>query len=318
MSCAEPARPAPRRVLCAGIAVRDNVFRLSHFPPPGAKLRAQEFVAVGGGCAANAAVAVVRLGGRAALASPLGGPAGADSTGDLILAELAREGVDAGPCVRVAGATSPLSAILVDASGERMIVNHRDERLSDARVADPDALVHGYDAVLVDNRFADFVLPVCRAARARGLPVVLDGDRPTQATNELLLVCSHIVFAADGLRATAGCQDLGEALRLIAVSSRASLCVTDGPNGVYWLDGGALRHMPAFAVEAADTLGAGDVFHGAFVLSLAEGRDEVAAMEFATATAAIKCTRFGGIAGCPTRAEVEALLSRPTAKRLPV
>ena len=74
MSCAEPGRK--RRILCAGIAVHDHVFRLQHFPPPGAKMRAQEFVAGGGGCAANGAVAVARLGGRAALTSPLGGPAG--------------------------------------------------------------------------------------------------------------------------------------------------------------------------------------------------------------------------------------------------
>ena len=71
--------------------------------------------------------------------------------------------------------------------------------------------------------------------------------------------------------------------------------------------GGALRRMPVFAVEAVDTLGAGDIFHGAFALALAEGRDEVAAMRFGAAAAALKCTRFGGIAGTPRRAEVEAL-----------
>jgi sulfofructose kinase len=308
MSCAKPPRARRPRVLCAGIAVYDHVFKLQAFPPPGAKMRAQAYASVVGGCAANAAVAVARLGGHAALAAPLGGPAGADPVGDLILAGLAKEGVDCGPCVRTAGATTSLSAIMVDAAGERLIVNHRDESLSAARPAEPARLAAEYDAILADNRFAAFVLPLCVAARARGIPAVLDGDRPTQASDELLSVCSHVVFAADGLRATAGCEDLGEALLRIAALSRAFLAITDGANGVLWLEEGRLRHLPALEVDAVDTLGAGDVFHGEFALALAEGMVETAALEFANVAAGLKCKRFGGGAGAPTRAELESVL----------
>ena len=237
-------------------------------------------------------------------------PAGVDSIGDRILADLAREGVDATHCVRVPGATSPISAITVDASGERLIVNHRDERLAGASVADPDALVWDCDALLADNRFAQFVLPLCRAARARGIPVLLDGDRPTASTDELLTVCTHVVFAADGLRATTGCDELERGLRLIAERTDAFLAVTDGANGVLWLARGLLQQFPAYGVEAVDTLGCGDVFHGAFVLGLAEGQSEPQALAFATAAAGIKCTRFGGIAGAPTRVEVAAWLAK--------
>jgi sulfofructose kinase len=67
--------------------------------------------------------------------------------------------------------------------------------------------------------------------------------------------------------------------------------------------------MSAFPIRPIDTLAAGDVFHGAFALALAEGREETFAMRFAAAAAAIKCTRFGGIGGAPGRAEVEALLA---------
>jgi len=308
MSCADrTATPRPR-VLCAGMAVQDHIFRLEAFPVPGSKTRAKEFASVVGGCAANAATAITRLGGEAALASPLGGPAGTDAVGDSVLAALAREGVDCGRCVRVAGAVTGLSAVILDASGERLIVNHRDEGLSAARVADPAQAVRGCNAVLADNRFASFVLPLCAAARAAGIPAVLDGDRPTQATDELLAVCSHVVFAADGLRATAQCDDFAAALERIAMRSSAFLAVTDGANGVYWREAGALRHLPALAVAAVDTLGAGDVFHGAFALALAEGVSDVAALRFANAAAGLKCTRFGGGAGAPTRTEVEAAL----------
>jgi sulfofructose kinase len=66
-----------------------------------------------------------------------------------------------------------------------------------------------------------------------------------------------------------------------------------------------------FAVNAVDTLGAGDIFHGAFALALAEGKTEIAAMRFAAAAAGLKCARLGGSAGAPHRAEVDALLARP-------
>jgi sulfofructose kinase len=66
--------------------------------------------------------------------------------------------------------------------------------------------------------------------------------------------------------------------------------------------------VPAFVVTAVDTLGAGDVWHGAFALALAEGEDEPAAVRAASAAAAIKVTRHGGRAGAPTRAERDALL----------
>jgi len=298
----------PPVILCAGLAVLDQVFRLDHFPGPQEKSQAHAFVTVGGGCAANAAVAAARLGGVARMTGPIGGPRGDDMIGDRILAGLAREGVDCTGLVRVEGVPSSISAILVDASGERIIVNFRDERLAVARPADPDALVASADAVLADNRFPDFVLPICTAARARGLNVVIDADKPTHEGDALIEIATHVVFSAEGLRAIGDHDDLAVALEQVAQRSPAFLTVTDGARGALWRDRGRLEHLPAFEVRAVDTLGAGDVFHGAFTLALAEGRTERDALRFASAAAAVKCTRFGGIAGAPTRAEVEALL----------
>jgi sugar/nucleoside kinase (ribokinase family) len=79
---------------------------------------------------------------------------------------------------------------------------------------------------------------------------------------------------------------------------------------VEWLDdNGEPKHMPAFPVHTVDTLGAGDAFHGAFTLAIAEGQPIEEAMRFASATAALKCTRFGGAFASPQRTEVDALLA---------
>jgi sugar/nucleoside kinase (ribokinase family) len=305
------------RVLCTGIIVLDEVFRVAEFPQPDAKVEAKGFFVVNGGCAANAAVAIARLGGRAKLAGPLGGPAGADDNGDRVLAALAREHVDTGPCQRVDGLATALSAIFIDDRGDRTIVTYRDQRIAAVTPNDPLALTADADLVLADNRYPQFVRPVCEAARARKLRIVIDADKPTIEDDPLFRLASHVVFSAECLTATSGTGDLGEGLRRIARHTGAFLAVSNGPNDILYLEAGSLRLVPVFAIHAVDTLGAGDALHGGFALALAEGQSEVAALRFGAAVAGLKCTRFGGSAGAPIRAEVETFLAEEGSRSLP-
>src|SRR3954452_18085282 len=146
-----------KHVLCAGIAVVDQIFRVESFPRPDVKTQASSFGIVNGGNAANAAVAIAHLGACASFAGPLGGPAGVDTVGDTYLSLAARENIDCTHCLRVDGVPSPISAICIDARGERAIVNYLDDGLMAARPDDGDALVAGADVVMADNRFPTFV-----------------------------------------------------------------------------------------------------------------------------------------------------------------
>lgn len=298
------------RILCTGIAALDEVFRVGEFPQTDTKTMATEFVSVGGGCAANAAVTVARLGGRASFAGPLGGPAGKEPIGDRLLAGLAREKVDCSGCVRVSGVSSSICAIFINACGERTIVNHCNDRLRAALPTNVDRLVESVEVVLADNRFPEFVWPICKAARQRDIPVVLDADKPTRISDRLFEFASHIIFSSEGLRATVGTDDLAAALAEISRHTRSFLAVTDGPNDVIWRDGDTSRRMSVFKIDTVDTLAAGDVFHGGFALALSEGQGVLAAMQFAAAAAAVKCTRFGGSAVVPSRPEVDLFLRR--------
>jgi sulfofructose kinase len=272
-------------VLCAGIAVEDFIFKVDRFPAPGAKIYAETLTATMGGCAANAAVAVARLEGRARFA----GPVGTDDASRRIIEGLTRAGVETSGIVAVDGGSVSVSGIFIDSDGEKMVATRRGEKLAGALPRDPARMVADVDVVMADNRFPEFIAPILQAARRRGIPVVLHGDRAAEPSDPLFDIASHVVFSSEALR--------------------AFLAVTNGPEDIFWLEDGAPRRMPAFAIAAIDTLGAGDVFHGAFALALAEGRDPVAAMRFGAASAALKCTRFGGIAGAPHRAEVEAFLA---------
>ncbi len=281
------------RILTAGVAVADFVFQVAEMPCRAEKYRAEDAAVVGGGCAANAAVAIARHGGVACLAARLG----ADPIGDLIVADLAHEGVDTSLVDRAPAGLSSFSSVYVDRDGERQIMNFRGRNLREN--ADWLDDVPPVDAVLADNRWTPLTRKALDIARRRGIPGIVDGESPVEP--DAFDGASHIAFSRQGLQAFAPGQEVGDALRQAARRSGAWVCVTDGANGVTLFDGRTVEHVPAVAIDAVDTLGAGDVWHGVFALRLGEGADERNAIVHANAAATLKCTRFGGRRGCPDR-----------------
>ena len=247
--------------------------RVDEFPTSGSKVQASEFLITSGGQAGNAAVAVARLGGQCSYIGALGDHD--DEVANTIVKTFAGENIDVSGALRVPGARSSVSLILIDAAGEKMIATRRDQGLSKAAPDNAKAAVAAVDAVLLDNRYANITMPICEAARARGIARVLDFDKETPADDPLLQASTHVIASADALRGSSKLQDLRAALRKLGESYQGFLAVTDGHDGVYWLDSGEVRHMPAFKVDAIDTLGAGDTFHGAFTFRLVETGDVV-------------------------------------------
>jgi sulfofructose kinase len=293
-------------VLCLGMSALDAIYRVPGIPTAPTKILATGFVESGGGMAANASVAIARLGGRA----HYWGRVGDDELGARILGGLNAEGVDTTAVRRAPGCVSPSAAILVGADGERLVCAYNDPRLDPDPSWLPLARVREFRAVLADVRWPAGAAAVLDAARAAGLPTVLDGDvGPPEVILDLARRAGHVVFSAPGLALAAGTDDPGTGLRRMAALVPGTVGVTLGAAGYLWRDGAQERRLPAPAITAVDTLAAGDVWHGAFTLALGEGRALDPAARFANAAAALKCTRFGGRQGAPTRAEVEALLA---------
>ena len=300
------------RVLCVGMPVRDLTFRVDAVPARGSKIRTDDYTELSGGNAPNAAVGIARLGGEVRLAGPMGDPE--EGGAEFIYKRMAAEGIDTTNLVRVDGTVTPISAVMSDAGGERTIVTYRDPKLYKVELPPTDVLLDGCVALLTENRCAEFVTALCVEAKQRGLIVVLDADQVMSLREGLLTASTHIVFSEEALRATAGIDDLPAALRRIAELTPAFVAVTRGQQGVIWLDeAGATQSMPAFPVHAVDTLGAGDIFHGAFTLAIAEGQPVEAAMCFASAAAALKCTKLGGPFAAPSRSEVMKFLAEHVA-----
>lgn len=295
------------RILCIGIPVRDLTFRVDSVPERGSKANATHLAEICGGNALNAAVAMARLGGRVAFAGPMGDAR--ETSSSFILERMAAERIDISHIVRIPDAATPVSAIIIDATGERTLTIYRDPALWTVKLSDADELLADCEAVLVESRCGAFCIDLCAEARRRGIPVIVGVDRAMALTDGLLTAASHLLFSSEQVQETAGVADDGEALKRLAGLTPAFIAVTRGPNGTIWLnEAGTLEETPAFPVAAVDTLGAGDVFHGAFTLRLTEGGGAREALRFAAAAAALKCTRHGGGQAAAQRIEVEELL----------
>ena len=303
------------RVLSVGVAVVDHVFHVDRFPERAEKYRALDAAVIGGGGGANAAVALARLGAEAWLAARTGDDAPAGTIHD----DLRAEGVRTDLVLRAAGRRSSFSSVLIDAGGERQIVNFRDTGLPTdpgwlrERLDAMEAEGTGFDAVVCDTRWVEGSVAAVEHARARGVPAVMDVEAPAMEGEAALELCTHAVFSAQGLRDFAGHGGpLEDALREADRRLEAIVGVTDGPDGVRWIEGGVLHHLPPPAPPGpiVDTLGAGDVWHAGLALALAEAQPLPDAMAFANAAATLKCTGGGGRGAAPTRDAVEALLRR--------
>jgi sulfofructose kinase len=291
-------------VICVGHAALDHVFEVDAFPAHPTKTQARRYGVFGGGMAANAAVAAARLGARVRFV----GAVGDDLAGRLIRDKLVLEGIDVSALQRVVGGVTSVSAVIVDAKGERQVYNHRGDALALATPPTPHVF-DSADAVLADPRWPVAAAMALQWARDHALPSVFDGDvAPGADLRSLAALAAWAVFSEPGLAAFAPGQSVDGALHE-AVSSGASVsAVTQGERGVCWMRGDGLQHLGAFDVSSVDSTGAGDVFHGALAVAVAEGRDDVQALRFASAAAALKCRKPGGVLGAPTRSELDSFL----------
>ena len=189
-----------------------------------------------------------------------------------------------------------------------LIVNHASADLFERAVAPNGSEIAGADGVLADMRWPEGALVGLEAAARSGRAAVLDCDHDPTGHERVLAAASHAVFALPTLVDFVGVSDPASALIAATDLCGGMPIATDGERGVFWLDDGECRHLPAFEVDVVDTLGAGDVFHGAFALAVCEGRPLTDALRWASAAAAVKCTRFGGRAGIPSRADVDRFL----------
>ena len=163
----------------------------------------------------------------------------------------------------------------------------------------------------MQNLISKFIVLVGAVALIAGASALVLKLVQSATLQSLAGEAEYAVFSEHGLASFAGGGDIEGGLRRALALGARFAAVTQGGRGVSWIEAAnrsRLHHIPAFDVPVVDTLAAGDVFHGAFALSLAEAKAPEQALRYANAAAAIKCTRAGGRGGSPTRNEVERFL----------
>jgi len=288
-------------VLCVGHAAWDITMAVPRHPGEDEKISATAMQSAGGGPAANAAVTVARLGGKSAFAGFLGN----DVYGRLHFREFREEGVDTRFLARGTDAT-PVSVVLAKPDGARAVVNHSQHTpwLTHGQI---DFSALRTRAVLFDGHEPLISRPLASQARKQGVPLILDAGSLHRGTRELATCVDYLVASAGFARDFADTEDPNIALERLA-GIVPNVVVTLGRDGLIWARGGKSGACAAFDIEVVDTTGAGDAFHGAFALGIARRMAWNELLRFASAAAALCCTRLGARAGIPTAGDVKALL----------
>ena len=301
-------------VVGLGLNAMDYIAVVPRFPRPGGKTDIAQLSLEPGGQVATALTVCARMG----LAARYVGSVGSDPLGHLQIESLEREGIDIAHVRIVPDAASQMAVILLEAGvGERTILWHRDRRLLyPPEAVNPEVVTSGR-ILHLDGRDSAAALRAARLARAAGVPIVIDIDRVYDDDTARLLQTVDYLIAAEAFGASFTGRDdpLDAAAALAERFPQAMTGVTLGARGAVFVLDGRPERFPAFDVEVRDTTGAGDVFHGAFIVGLLRGWDVRRSIRFAQAAAALKCRRLGARAGIPTAAEVEAFLETARQRR---
>ena len=287
-------------VLCVGHASYDLIFSVDHHPNNDEKISANAFLSCGGGPAANAAVICSRLGFNAAFSGYLG----ADLFGENHYQELINEKVNTQLINRNNNPT-PLSTILVKPDGKRALINYK----CDTKPLAADAVNYSAvstKAVLFDGHELQLSISLLDHIRKNNIPSVLDAGSVHEGTLNLMdkvdyLVCSEkfaLAFASNTSNA------------LVSLAKIApNVIITLGERGLIWQRDQERGYLDAFKINAIDTTGAGDAFHGAFTAALTTDMTWLEILQFASAAGALCCTKMGARLGLPLKQELEAFLN---------
>lgn len=280
------------RVQVVGHIVWDHRFWAENLDRRGGRTGVTRYAQSLGGPGAVAAVTIESLGGHAILVSRVG----RDSNGEAALQRLRDAGVDVDLVDQQAGSVTAVSAVAIAPDGERHIYPFPGE-FQPTRTANlPTRLADNLSALLVDSRWPTMALANAQEARAASVPVVVDLDVDNQDMWHVVRHSTYTICDEDLAEAFGGSNAL--VAHIEALGSWGA--VTLGSRGSITRS----TTVPAFQIKAVDTTGAGDVFHGAFALAIAEGQRPENALVFASASAAVKCAT-GKI---PSRLEVDRLL----------
>jgi ribokinase len=305
---------AQNKIVVVGSSNTDMIIKLDRIPRPGETILGGEFVTAAGGKGANQAVGAARAGGKVTFIARVG----KDMFGDQAVAGFRRDGINVSHIVRDPAAPSGVALIFVAKDGENSIAvaGGANGRLSPADVKKAKAAFGGATAVIMQLETPlETVQAAAELAAKAGVRVILNPAPARPLPDKLLKLVSILTpneteaELLTGIK-VANTNAAAKAADKLLAKGVGTVILTLGAQGAYVAGAGKGQLVPGFKVKAVDTTAAGDIFNGALVVALGEGRKLPDAVRFANAAAAISVTRMGAQPSAPTRKEIDQFLRR--------
>lgn len=295
-------------VVGVGAAAYDYLCIIDRYPQEDGSANILEIHNQGGGCTATALVAAQRLGFSTAYI----GNTGDNFGGRFIREDFLREGVDISQVEVIEGRHSTEGYVLIDPARSTRTKFPYSNNLPDITwTKDKEEMIRNARVLHIDGTNYNNCLHAAQIAREAGVPVSLDGcarKKDTRLNANLALLADILIMNEEFPYYASGRDDLEEAMKYFANQEGKIIISTLGSRGCAALINGQLVRFPAYEVEAIDTTGAGDVFHGAFLAGWLRGWGLEENIRYASAVAALKCRRIGGRAGIPSHEETLAFM----------
>jgi len=302
-----PLQDKPFDVVGMGLNSVDFLSVVPKFPAPNSKMEMLRFSKQGGGQAATAMAALSRWG----VKTKYIGKVGEDELGQFSLHSIRQEGVDVSSVTIEPNATNQFAMIIVDGStGDRTILWNRDKRLMYREGELRREKVCSGKLLHLDGHDIHAALQCARWAKGEGIPIVIDLDKIEPLTSELIKEIDFLITSSTFPMRYTRISDQKKALIELQKHTSGFVCATQGQEGAVALVNGELLHVKGFKVNALDTTGAGDVFHGGFLYGLLQNWELLEILKFANTVAALKCRDLGGRKGIPFLEEAQRFLSQ--------
>jgi sulfofructose kinase len=292
-------------ITCVGPIFLDRVIKIEEFPEKPIKLVANGLEKRLGGPAPVASFAIKSLGGEAEFI----GRFGDDDAADYLKSELLNSGISIQKSIDVVDAQTSQSHIFEDRKGERMLAVFNEEKLTNDKSLPAFEFSENH-SYLVDTNWIEAAHQVAVESYKYKVNCVVDLDNFTNSNllDDVVNFASHPIFSETGLNRFTDNMPIIDALKSLYQKNQKFYAVTLGAKGVYWIENGDIFHCQSPKINVKETNGAGDVFHGAFAQFI-RTKTSKEAIELATATASLKCTKSGGIKTLPDYPEVKEFLN---------
>jgi ribokinase len=273
----------------------DYIGRIAAYPRPDSKCEFSEMAVQGGGPVATALVALARWG----VTGTFTGIVGDDDFGRAIVASLVDEGIDLTGLQTRRGAGSQFAFITAETGGRRTIFWRRPTGPPLQTGDVPFDLLRRARVFHTDGIFPEAALAAAGSARRAGVAVVVDAGSLREGMLDLARQSDFFIASESFARDFIGGDDPREACRRLGELGPDLVGVTLGERGCVALVDGEFIEQPAWPVEATDTTGCGDVFHGGFIYGLLRGWKAAHSLAYAAWAAAMTSRRLGGREGIP-------------------